>query len=115
MEYVFVVPTPIVSIINPSLPPYNGTNYALTGMVEVDENVDTAVTVTVVWSSNSGPQETISPPYLTSLTFAPLTPNSSREYTLSVTVRSSGSSAFIQSNTGSSTYNLIVQRKCHGL
>lgn len=84
-------------------------------MVELDENVDTAVTVSAVWSSNSRPQETISPPYLTSLTFEPLTPNSSQEYTLSVTVRSSGSSAFIQSNTGSATYNLIVRRKYHVL
>ena len=80
-------------------------------MIEIDENVDTAVTVSIVWSSNSGPQETISPPYLTSLVFEPLTSNSSKEYTLSVTVRSSGNSAFILSNTDSATYNLVVQRK----
>ena len=105
------VPTPIVSILANLLPPYNGTNFTLTGMIEVDENVDTAVIVSVVWSSNSGPQEVLSPPYLTSLTFEPLSPTNSKEYTLSATVRSSGNSAFILSNTGSATYNVIVQCK----
>lgn len=107
----FSVPAPLVTILGESSTPYNGTNFTLTSMIEVDENVDTAVVLSAVWSGNGGSQETLSPPYLTSLVFEPLTPNGSNMYTLSVTIRPSGSSAFILSNTGTATHNLIVQCK----
>ena len=109
------VPPLTLTIISHSTP-YNGTVFTLTGVVQLDQSVDTDVTVLGVWSSGAAPQETTSPPYAyrTNLTFQPLTSDSSREYTLNVTVRPSDNSPFIVGNSDSTTYNLVVQRKLFG-
>lgn len=75
--------------------------------------LDTDVTVSWMWSSGDGPQETTSPPYQTNLTFQPLTSDSSGEYILSVTVQPSDNSPFIldPGNNSITTYNLVVQCK----
>ena len=91
--------------------PYNGTIFTLTGVVQLDQSVDTDITASGVWSTGDGPQETTSPPYPTNITFQPLASNSSGEYTLTVTVRPSDNSQFIVGNSASTTYNLVVQRK----
>ena len=105
-----LVPPPIITVSDP-FTPYNGTVFTLTGVVQLDQSVDTDITVSGVWSSGDGPQETTSPPYPTNLTFQPLTTDSSGEYILTVTVRSSDNSPFIVENNSSATYNLVVQRK----
>ena len=106
------VPPPTISV-SDSLTPYNGTVFTLTGVVQLHQSVDTAVTVVGMWSSGDGSQETIatSPPYPINLTFRPLTSSSSGEYVLTVTVRPSDNSQFIVESNGSTTYNLMVQRK----
>ena len=109
------VPIPQVSILD-HVTPYNGTNFTLTGVVQLSDYVDTDVTVLGVWSSNSNPQETsllqsTESPYPTDLIFQPLTTNSTGEYTLTVTVRASDDSEFILGNSGNATYNLVVTRE----
>ena len=54
---------------NVRVPTYNGTVFTLTGVVELDQNVDTNVTVLGLWSDSNSSQETTAPPYLSSLTF----------------------------------------------
>ena len=99
-----------------STTPYNGTNFTLTGVVQLSDYIDTDVTVLGVWSSISNSQETslqesTESPYPTDLTFQPLATNSTGEYTLTVTVRASDDSEFILGNSGSTTYNLVVTRE----
>ena len=106
----FTVPPPAISVREHAIV-YNGTNFTLTGVVELHENVDTDVTVSGVWSSGDGLQESTSPPYLTNLTFQPLATNSSKEYTLTASVQPSDNSSFIVGNSGSYSYSLSVQRK----
>ena len=104
------VPPPTISVSDHPTP-YNGTNFTLTGVVELHQSVDTDISVSGVWSNGDGSQETTSPPYPTNLTFRPLTSDSSGEYVLTVTVRPSENSLFIVGSNGSTTYNLVVQRK----
>ena len=104
------VPPPTISVNDP-LTPYNGTVFTLTGVVQLDQSVNTDITVSGMWSTGNGPQETTSPPYPTSLSFQPLTSDSSGEYLLTVTIRPSDNSPFIVGSSGSTTYNLVVQRK----
>ena len=106
-----VVPPPSVSVLDPPATPYNGTNFTITGMIQLDQNVDTDITASGMWSSSDEPQETISPPYPTSLTFQPLATNSSGVYTLTVSVRPSDNSPYMVGNNGSTIYNLVVRRK----
>ena len=105
------VPSPVVSVLNPPATPYNGTNFTITGVVQLDQNVDTDVTASGMWSGDDEPQETTTPPYPTIFTFQPLATNSSGEYTLTVSVRPSDNSPYILGNNGSTTYNVMVQRK----
>ena len=100
-----------MSVLDPPATPYNGTNFTITGMIQLDQNVDTDITASGMWSSDDEPQETTSPPYPTSLTFQPLATNSSGVYTLTVSVRPSDNSPYIVGNNGSTIYNLVVRRK----
>ena len=82
-------------------------------MVQLNENVDSAVTVSGMWN-NSGDisqETTTSLPYLTNLTFQPLATNSSGVYTLTISVTPSDNSPYIIGNSGSTSYNLVVIRK----
>ena len=109
---IHAVPPPSVSILDPLALPYNGTVFTVTGAVELGQSVDTAVTVSGIWSNNGGVyQETTSLPLLSNLTFRPLTSNSSGLYTLTVSVRPSENSSYIIGNTGSTSYSLAVRRK----
>ena len=107
----FVVPPPSVSVLDPPAIPYNGTVFTITGVVLLDQHVDTDVTASGMWSGVGGSQEITSPPYPTSLTFQLLATNSSGEYTLTVSVRPSDDSPYIVGNSGSTSYNLVVRRK----
>ena len=102
------VPPPVISFHTTSTP-YNGTNFTLTGIVEM-AMVDVDIATSAVWSDGRTVQETF-PPYLTNLTFRPLATNSSGQYTLSVTVQPLESSEFIVGNNASNSYNLTVRRK----
>ena len=106
----FTVPPPVISV-REHATVYNGTNFTLTSVVELHGNVDTDVTVSGIWSSGDGPQQSTSPPYLTNLTFQPLATNSTGEYTLTASVQPSDNSSFIVGNSGSYSYSLSVQRK----
>lgn len=93
------------------LAPYNGTNFTLSGLAQLDGNVDTNITATGVWSESGTPQVLMSPPYMTSMEFWPLTTSSSREYVLNFTFMPTDNSPFITSNSASLVYSLAVQRK----
>ena len=106
------VPPPSISVLDPPATPYNGTVFTITGIVQLDQNVDTAVTISGMWSNSGGvAQDSTSPPYPTSLTFHPLATNSSGMYTLTVSVRASDNSQYIVGNNGSVSYSVIVRRK----
>ena len=104
------VPTPVVSVVEHPIP-YNGTVFTLSGVAQLDQSVDTNVTAVGIWSDSDGPQVVASPPYQIDLVFQPLATDSSREYTLNVTIRATDDSPFIESNRGITIYNLTVQRK----
>ena len=106
----FVVPTPVVSIVEHPIP-YNGTVFTLSGIAQLNHSVDTNVTAVGIWTDNDSPQVTTSPPYLTSLEFQPLTSDSSKEYTLNITLRPTDNSSFVTVSNASIIYSLIVQRK----
>ena len=109
----FPVPSPLISI-HDHPTPYDGTIFTLTSEVELHPTIDSGLTIVGVWSSGDGPhhvQEIASPPYLTNLTFYPLTANSSGEYTLAVTVQPSEDTPFIMGTSANIGYNLLVKRK----
>ena len=92
--------------------PYNGTNFTLSGQIDLHPNEDTNVIVSGTWSSDNGPQEAVlSPPYLTNLTFQPLATNSSGEYTITASIRPSDNSLFVVGNNNSASYTLTVRRE----
>lgn len=105
------VPIPVLSFVVSSIP-YNGTIFTLTGVVHVDQSVDTNITIMGLWSMGSGSQEVTTLQHQISLLFQPLSSDSSEEYTLTVTVKPSINSVYItESNYNSATYNLTVQGK----
>ena len=85
--------------------------FKITGVVQLDQNVDTAVTTSGMWSSSGGVLQDSTSPYPTSLTFHPLATNSSGVYTLTVTIRPSDNSQYIVGNNGSTSYSVVVRRK----
>ena len=90
--------------------PYNGTNFTLSGQINLHPNEDTNVIVSGTWSSDVGLQEAVlSPPYLINLTFQPLATNSSGEYTITAYVRPLDNSPFVIGNNNSASYTLIVR------
>ena len=106
------VPTPVLSVAEHlGLAPYNGTNFTLSGLAQLDGNVDISITATSIWSGSGAPQVSNTPPYLTSMEFRPLATNSSGEYVLNVTFTPTNSSPFIATSSASLVYNLMVQRK----
>ena len=107
----FVVPPPSVSVLDPPATPYNGTIFTITGVVQLDWNVDTDITASGMWSGDGVSQEITTPPYPTILNFQPLATSSSGEYNLTVSVRSSDNSSYIVGNSGNTSYNLVVRRK----
>ena len=109
----FAVPSPMLSIVDHPIP-YNGTYFTLSGLAMLDGSVDTNVTVVGTWSySYSAPKVTISPPYQADLRFEPLATDSSKQYTLNVTVEPTDDSPFVAASSGSIAYELVVQRKLH--
>lgn len=91
--------------------PYNGTVFNLCGVAQLDHSVDTNVTAVGIWSGSDILQVTKSPPYMTCLEIQPLTSDSSKEYTLNITIRPTDGSSFIVASSTSIVYRLIVQRK----
>ena len=99
---------PLLSIADHPIP-YNGTTFTLTAIAQLHPSVDTNVTFEGMWSGDDSPQVTISPPHQATVEFQPLTPDSSKDYVLNVTFRSSSESPFITGNGDSLVYSLVVQ------
>ncbi len=56
-----IVPPPVLSVAE-HLVPYNGTNFTLSGLALLDENVDTNITATGCWSESGAQQVSMAPP-----------------------------------------------------
>lgn len=111
----YIVPRPNVSV-SSHLPPYNGTNFNLTGMIQMDMDVlDTDIATIWKWSLG----ETTLKIHNTTLccqnniTFEPLTTYSSGHYNLQVTVQSLSNSLYHTESCSSTIYHLTVQRKLY--
>ena len=104
------VPRPVFSVL-PHPTAYNGTNLTITGRIELDSNVDTLVTVSGMWSGDTATQVTTASPYLIVLSFLPVATDSSGEYILTYTIRSSDNSQYIIEYNGQDSYSLAVARK----
>ena len=113
-ERFFIVPDPLITI-HDQATPYNGTNFTLAAMIEVDTaQVDTDIMTIVLWSRDNHDgvllnRLTQTSSSLANLTFRPLTTNSSGNYTLNASVISINSDFILDSNVVT-VYNLIVQR-----
>ena len=109
----FTVPCPDVSI-SAHLPPYNGTNFNLTGTIQMDvDMMDTDIAITWVWSLT---EKTLRIHNTTlcsqsTITFEPLTTYSSGLYNLLVTIQSISNSLYIIESCASTVYHLTLQRK----
>ena len=97
----------------PHLTAFNGTNLTITGVLQLEPNVDTPVTADGMWSNNgeSTPQVTTVPPYQINQSFLPVATDSSREYTVTYTIRSSDLSPYIVEFNGTDSYNFTAIRK----
>ena len=91
--------------------PYNGTVFTLNGVAQLDQSVDTNVTVTGIWFDSDGVQVATSQHYTTSLEFQPLASGSSKQYIFNVMIAPTDNSSFVIASSTSIVYNLIVQRK----
>lgn len=109
----YTVPHPDLSITG-HFPPYNGTNFNLTGIIEMDiGTIDTSIVITWVWSLG---EETLKIHNTTkccqsTITFKPLTTYSSGLYHLQVVIQSTSNSMYITESCGSTFYSLTVQRE----
>ena len=109
------VPTSIVSITRGPYPPYNGTVFNLTCVLDLDLTVvDTDVMVVWAWSLNRREvktQRTMSPSARQIvITFEPLATDSSGLYYLNLTVLPAENSDYIiQNNDSSTSYALVVE------
>ena len=90
---------------------YNGTNLTITGSIQVDSNVDAPITVSGMWTGDTTPQVTTASPYLIMLSLLPVATDSSGEYIVTYTIRSSDSSQYIVEYNGQDSYNLAVECK----
>ena len=80
-------------------------------MLQLDTNVDTPVTADGMWSDDGTPQVTTVPPYQINRSFLPVAIDSSREYTVTYTIRSSDLSPYIVEYNGTDSYNFTAIRK----
>ena len=109
----YTVPHPDVSI-SGHLPPYSGTNFNLTGMIQMNVDImDTDIAIIWVWSLA---EKTLKIHNTTlccqsTITFEPLTTYSSGLYNLQVTIQSIYNSLYITESCASTVYHLTVQRK----
>ena len=104
------VPHPMFTVL-PHPAAYNGTNLTITGSIQVDSNVDAPITVSGMWTGGTTPQVTTASPYLIMLSLLPVATDSSGEYIVTYTIRSSDSSQYIVEYNGQDSYNLAVECK----
>ena len=90
---------------------YNGTNLTITGSIDLDSNVNTPVTISGMWTGDTVPQVITVSPYQIMLSLLPVATDSSGEYTVTYTIRSSDNSPYIIEYSGQDTYNLVVACK----
>jgi hypothetical protein len=90
---------------------YNGTNLTITGSIDLDSNVNTPVTVSGMWNGDTVPQVITIPPYQIMLSLLPVATDSSGEYTVTYTIRSSDKSPHFIEYSGQDSYNLEVSCK----
>ena len=83
----------------------------ITGELHLDPNVDTDVTTEGMWSGDSTPQVITAPPYPINRSFLPVATDSSGEYTVTYTIRSSDLSPYIVEYRGTDSYNFTAIRK----
>ena len=83
----------------------------ITGRIDLDSNVNTPVTISGMWTGDTVPQVIIIPPYQIMLSLLPVATDSSGEYTVTYTIRSSDNSSHIIEYSGQDSYNLAVARK----
>jgi hypothetical protein len=107
---IFAVPRPVFSVL-PHPTAYNGTNLNITGIIDLDSNVNTPVNVSWMWTGDTVPQVITISPYQIMLSLLPVATDSLGEYTVSYTIRSSDNSPHIIEYSGQDSYNLAVARK----
>ena len=90
---------------------YNGTNLIITGSIDLDSNVNTPASLSGMWTGDTVPQVITASPYSIMLSLLPVTTDSSGEYTVTYTIRSSDNSPHVIEYSGQDTYNLVVARK----
>ena len=78
------------------------------GRFQQNSNVDTDVTISGIWSGGTSSIVTTAQNLLSLL---PVATDSSGEYTVTYTIRSSDNSPHIMEYSGQDTYNLAVARK----
>ena len=94
---------------------YNGTNLTITGRIDLDSNVNTPVTISGMWTGDTVPQVISVPPYQIMLLLLPVATDSSGEYTVTYTIRSSDNSPHIIEYSGTDSYTLAVARKLNAM
>ena len=104
---IFAVPRPVFSVL-PHPTAYNGTNLTVMGRFLQDSNVDTDVTISGTWSGGTSSIVTTAQIMLSLL---PVATDSSGEYTVTYTIRSSDNSPHIIEYNGTDSYNLAVACK----
>ena len=104
------VPRPVFSVL-PHPTAYNGTNLTITGSIDLDSNVNTPVTFSGMWTGDTVPQVITASPYQIMLSLLPVATDSSGEYTVTYTIRSSDNSPHIIEYNGIDNYNLVVVGK----
>ena len=102
----------MVTVSEDAFQPYNGTVFNLTGVLQLDTSiVNTDVIVTWVWSLDGQEldrQNTFAPLHEITISFNPLTTNSSGLYSLHLIVDPIDTT-YVAGNINSTTYNLSVQ------
>ena len=88
---------------------YNGTNLTIMGRIQQNSNVDTDVTISGTWSG--GTSSIIVTTAQIMLSLLPVATDSSGEYTVTYTIRSSDNSPHIIEYNGTDSYTLAVACK----
>ena len=83
----------------------------ITGRIDLDSNVNTPVTISGMWTGDTVPQVITASPYQIMLSLLPVATDSSGEYTVTYTIRSSDNSPHITEYNGTDSYTLAVARK----
>lgn len=113
------MPTPTVNLIFNG-PLYEGTSHTLICIITLPQTVDTDITITVDWTMDNtiitntsgrviiSPVSSMSPPFISTLTFHPLTINDAGQYSCHATANSSSQYIITTSTHGQSTTEALI-------